>query len=125
MSNALFFTLLFLIALLIFLLKDGGQYFFEIMKICHESSRKQCPCACSQGVSSSDAVSSYNEKESSANREFSRFAVRTPSPEYKCCESERMLFLDKMGYFLASNDEKNSPRYNPTSLQDTEPKDFA
>lgn len=34
-------------------------------------------------------------------------------------------FLDRIGYFLASNDEKNSIKYIPTSLQDTDPKDLA
>ncbi|MDR3179887.1 MAG: hypothetical protein LBT70_03225 [Holosporaceae bacterium] len=33
--------------------------------------------------------------------------------------------LDRMKYFLASNDEKDTPRYSPTPLQDLDPKDFA
>ena len=34
-------------------------------------------------------------------------------------------FLERIGYLLASNDEKDGPRYTPTLLQDVDPKDLA
>ncbi|MDR2681724.1 MAG: hypothetical protein LBB29_01595 [Holosporaceae bacterium] len=42
-------------------------------------------------------------------------------------ESEKFLgeILDRMKYFLASNDEQDAPGYSPTPLQDLDPKDFA
>ena len=34
-------------------------------------------------------------------------------------------FLRRIGYFAASNDEKDTPNYVPTFLQDVDPKDYA
>lgn len=44
---------------------------------------------------------------------------------YKARSSRTASFVKKVEYTLASNDEKNSPKYNPTSLQDIYPTDPA
>lgn len=34
-------------------------------------------------------------------------------------------FIDRISYFLASNDEKGTDNYVPTALQDTDPNNYA
>ena len=79
------------------------------MKICHNSSRRQCSCP---GVTT--RVASKNEK-----IECDTTCRKSDIENYE------NKILENIGYFVASNDENKSQKYCPTSLQDIDPNELA
>ncbi|GHU13276.1 hypothetical protein FACS189449_08420 [Alphaproteobacteria bacterium] len=108
MSGTVFVVLVFSVFFAVMFKKNILNYMMNVMAICHNNSDRCCSCP--------GTVGCYDKKlmhgnESMKEKDDGVLSVET---------------IDKMKYFLASNDEKeNILRYSPTPLQDTDPKDFA
>jgi hypothetical protein len=113
MNNFLFLALMLLLFLMILLRKSGYRYLMEAMRICHSNSRQQCSC-------SGECADDEDVRESCDD-----CGDHNDAQEILPAASENAQFLDKMGYFLPLNDDKNAPKYRPTSLQDVDPKGLA
>lgn len=97
MSNFLFAVLLCVILVAVVFYKNITAYLF---RFCHVSKKA------SSTLKSEDVNYGINE-------------------HMMASENFGFPFLERIGYFLASNDDRESFIGHPTALQDTEPKDFA
>ena len=79
------------------------------MKICHDSSHRGCCCSNAKSYPS-DRVGDNEYDASCEKHNVENYGDR---------------ILENVGYFVASNDEKKTPKYHPTSLQDIDPNELA
>jgi hypothetical protein len=89
--------------------KSIKKYCTDFLKVNHNSPDDNCSCA----SVSTNFFNNMAGNKNSANNKKSSFG-----------DYENRI-LENIGYFVSSNDEKKTPKYYPTSLQDIDPNGLA
>jgi hypothetical protein len=128
MSSVAFVILLFSFFLVAMFWKTASSYLLGVMKICHNHGDGCCRKVVASGFpgtggSVGGAVGEKNKAESRANEAVCKDGKCV---SYGCVSHENSVsVVDRMGYYLASNDEEDMSCYRPTPLQDVDPQDLA
>lgn len=109
MNNVVYTVILFFLVVVIIKWKSIEKYCIAFLKVSHNSYDRNCSCA---------KTSSHGLNNMKSNKQ---------DISYKQSDVENYgeNILENIGYFVASNDEKKTSKYYPTSLQDVDPNGLA